>query len=77
LRAVTVLQRRPKPYRRMDHRAGGGSSAATARNVSGFLIRVYAQAQDDKLRARSLYLIDNLIAHEAYGIEQVMDELAR
>ena len=56
---------------------GRTRSAATAKDVSDLLIRVYAQAQDDKLRTRSLDLIDNLIAHEAYGIEQVMDELAR
>ena len=52
-------------------------TAATAGAVSGLLIRVYAQARDDNLRTRSLDLIDRLIAHEAFGMEQALDELGR
>jgi hypothetical protein len=51
--------------------------AAINSEVSGLLLRVYSQAQDEALRVRCLDLIDTLLAGEAFGMEDALEKLSR
>ena len=45
--------------------------------ASKLLVRAYSQAHDEGLRGRCLDRIDALIAHDALGLEQAVEDLSR
>ena len=52
-------------------------TAATASEIGQLLVRAHTQSQDDEFRRDALDLIDDLIGHEAYGVERALDLLSR
>jgi hypothetical protein len=53
------------------------SAAGTAAEASKLLVRAYSQACDASLRARCLDRMDQLIARDAFGLEQAIDDIDR
>ncbi len=52
-------------------------AAATASEIGQLLVRAYTQSPDEEFRRHALDLIDELIGHEAYGVERALELLSR
>ncbi len=52
-------------------------AAGDARHVGELLLRTYTQSHDPALRARTLDLIDDLLALRAYGFDELVSEAER
>jgi hypothetical protein len=52
-------------------------SAADAREIGGLVIRAYAQATDAASRATALDMIDGLLLHGAFGVDELVEAAER
>jgi len=52
-------------------------AAGNSRQVAGLLLRAYAQAEDDGSRSEVLDILDELLLHGAYGVEELVDATER
>ena len=53
------------------------SEAGDANRVIKLALRTYQQSSEDKIRARSLDLIDKLMEYGAYGIDDALEDFER
>ena len=52
-------------------------AAADAREIAGLVIRAYAQATDAASRATALDMIDGLLLHGAFGVDELVEAAER
>ena len=55
----------------------GTGKAWHAGTVINLILRIYQQSSDDTIRARSLNLIDKLMEHDIYGINEALENFER
>ena len=55
----------------------GTGTAFSADSVTKLTLRIYQQSTDDTIRARCLNLIDKLMEHSAYGIDEALENFER